>query len=287
MRQWRLLRRCKTDILVPGICEEGLEFVLLLQEGRYRTEDWAVTGPLLEGVCKILADHLQLRRLTETRVQERHLSDLGLMAAGLAHEIKNPLEGVYGAAQLLQEEEKGNPKFVGMILKESMRLNDIVQNFLRFARPYPVEIQGIDFSGFLAQFCDQMAQQNIAIERVDFHPAWNIQGDPNGIQQILVNLCQNAWRAQPGGKPLRLKSVLLPQALEIRVQDDGVGIAPDQIQHLFKPFYTTATKGNGLGLALSRKIARAMGGDLFYIPSDRGACFGLRLPRTEIAIFPA
>jgi len=273
VNDYRLLRRSSADILVPSSSEEGLELVLVAEEGRYRTEDWQSTAPMLEGVCKLLADHLYLRRITETRVQERHLGDLGLMAAGLAHEIKNPLEGIYGAAQILQEEAKGNPRFVDMVLKDSMRLNDIVQAFLKFARPYPIQLQPIDLQGFL----DAFAKQQPGLIQTGGTATPLVQADPNGLQQILVNLTQNALRIQPAGIPIRITMQTQGSFVEILVEDDGPGIAPEQSQHLFKPFFTTFAKGNGLGLALSRKIANAMGGDLYFVPKEKGACFAVRL----------
>jgi signal transduction histidine kinase len=273
LRDYRLLRRLNADILVPCYSEEGLELVLIADEGRYRTEDWKSTAPMLEGVCKLLADHLYLRRITETRVQERHLGDLGLMAAGLAHEIKNPLEGIYGAAQILQEEAKGNPRFVEMILKDSMRLNDIVQAFLKFARPYPIQLQPIALVNFLQAF----ARQQTGLINITAPENLSVQADPNGLQQILVNLTQNAWRVQPKEIPIRLSVQTQGSVVELSVSDDGPGITPEQSQHLFKPFYTTAAQGNGLGLALSRKIAHAMGGDLYFVPQNKGACFSVKL----------
>jgi len=275
LRYWRLLRRIQADVLVPGTSAEGLELVLLIEEGRYRTEDWLVTAPLLEGVCKMLADHLHLRRIMETRVQEKHLGDLGLMAAGLAHEIKNPLEGIYGAAQLLQEESKGNTRFVNMILTESMRLNDIVHSFLKFARPFPTQNQKIKLDEYLTEFANSQKVQGLAIS-LELSQA-SVLADPSGLQQILVNLVQNAWRAQQNPDPVLISCEPNGAWIDIRVMDHGPGIPAEQSQHLFKPFYTTHAQGNGLGLAMSRKIARAMGGDLFYSPGSYGAIFTVRL----------
>lgn len=273
LRDYRLLRRIGADVLVPASSEEGLELVLVVQEGRYRNEDWSYAAPLLEGVCKILADHLYLRRMNETRVQERHLGDLGLMAAGLAHEIKNPLEGIYGAAQLLQEEDKGNAKFVNMILQDSMRLNDIVHSFLKFARPWPVDLQAIDLQDYLTSF---QKSQNILITLVNITPVF-VKADPGGLQQVLVNLVQNAARMQDPEIPVRIQQRISVGFLEILVEDEGPGIQEEQLPHLFKPFYSTSAKGNGLGLAMSRKIAKAMGGDLYLVPCPTGATFAIRL----------
>lgn len=280
LRDYRTLRRTDSDVLVPASSEEGLELILLVREGRYRTEDWAVTAPLLEGVCKILADHLYLRRMNETRVQERHLGDLGLMAAGLAHEIKNPLEGIFGAAQILQEEGKANPKFVDMVLKDSMRLNDIVHSFLKFARPWPVQIQSQPLAALLQSFHEQQQVHGVSLEILG-NTALNVQGDPGGIHQILLNLVQNAIRVQPSELPIRIRIHEQPQAIELWVEDDGLGIPEDQKPHLFKPFFSTAAKGNGLGLATSRKIAQAMQGDLFLVPSTHGAIFALKLKKVK------
>ncbi|GEM_PF-3026444 len=280
LRQWRLLRRLGADIIVSAHSDEGRELLLVAKEGRYVSEDWNDTAQLLEGICQILADHLHLRRISEARAQEKHLGDLGLMAAGLAHEIKNPLESIYGAAQLLQDEEKGNERFIDMILKESMRLNDIVQNFLKFARPWQADLQDLELIPFLQEFQKRMRDQG---QLVELHATLmcTAQADPNGLQQILLNLVQNGWRAQKqSGCESPLQMSIHPSASnywEIHVDDLGGGISAEQQVHLFKPFFTTHANGNGLGLAMSRKMAQAMGGDLNFLPMEKGSRFVIRL----------
>jgi len=199
------------------------------------------------------------------------------LAAGVAHEIKNPLEGIYGAAQLLQEEGKGNPRFVDMILKDALRLNETVQRFLRFSRPFMPQVQTFDLVADVREFCRMQSEisADASLEFIGPTGEFKVNSDPEGVRQILLNLIQNARRFQISGKPVRIHFERHGDAAELRVEDDGIGVNPEQRGKLFEAFFTTAAKGTGLGLAISRKIARELGGDLFYEPLEPGSRFTL------------
>lgn len=272
-RDWRLLRRLDCDIVVPVMGREGLEALLCFSEGRPGADSWDDYSRLLLGMGQILGDQLLVLRLGQERERERHLGELGLMAAGLAHEIKNPLEGVYGAAQILQEEGKGNARFVGMVLRESLRLNDVVHNFLRFARPYAVESTCQDIMPLLTEWSASGCLLDGPAAPVF---AWV---DATALHQILLNLVENAKRVQPPQIPLRIVLRQDGDWVECACVDQGGGVPSERIGKLFEPFQTGSPQGNGLGLALSRKMARAMGGDLTYRPVPGGAKFCLRLKK--------
>jgi two-component system, sporulation sensor kinase A len=217
------------------------------------------------------------------RAQER-----AVVAAGVAHEIKNPLEGIYGAAQLLQEEGKGNSRFIQMILKDSVRLNETVQQFLRFSRPFSAHLNHFDVVQFCRAFCEEQNEiascvkpvghtnhESIPLDFASSHPEFMVHSDEEGLRQILLNLVQNAKRYQPHGIPVRVVADVREEVIEIRVQDEGEGVPETQRAKLFEPFFTTSTRGTGLGLAISRKIARELGGDLYYEPANPGTHFVL------------
>jgi signal transduction histidine kinase len=212
--------------------------------------------------------------LTALRAQER-----ALVAASVAHEIKNPLEGIYGAAQLLIEEGKGSPRFVQMILKDSIRLNETVHQFLRFSRPFIPKMSQFDLVAELRSFCRAQSELSAGSspEFTTGMEHFSITSDPEGIHQILLNLVQNARRYQPEGLPVRLHLESHGEVAEVRVEDDGKGVPEEHRGRLFEAFHTTSPKGTGLGLAISRKIARELGGDLYYEPLQPGTRFVLVL----------
>lgn len=273
LRDYRLLRRLQSDVVIPISVDGKMVVLLCLQGWRGGMESWTETSALLQGLGQILADQLLLVRMGQAREREKHLGELGLMAAGLAHEIKNPLEGVYGAAQILQEEGKGNAHFVSMILRDSLRLNDVVHNFLRYARPYKAECEVQELSPLLQEW--QGADCLVA----ESEKGLQVRCDASALHQILLNLLANARRVQPADIPLLVQVRSAETYVEIACIDQGGGVAPERIACLFEPFQTGSPQGNGLGLALSRKMARAMGGDLTFVPRDGGAEFCLRLPR--------
>ncbi len=224
---------------------------------------------------------VNVKRLVELRAREGlatlRAKERALVAASVAHEIKNPLEGIYGAAQLLTEEGKGNPRFVQMILKDSIRLNETIQQFLRFSRPFVPRVADFDLVAEVRDFCRGQNELNPGafLEFTSGSVDFPIQSDAEGIRQILLNLVQNARRFQREKLPVRVHLEPHGGVAEIRVEDDGEGVSIEQQGKLFEAFQTTSPKGTGLGLAISRKIARELGGDLYHESLQPGARFTL------------
>jgi signal transduction histidine kinase len=234
-----------------------------------------------------------VKRLVNVRVREGEAAlkakERAAIAANVAHEIKNPLEGIYGAAQILKEEGKGNPKFIEMILKDSVRLNGVVQQFLQFSRPFQVRLAEFDLVEAAGAFCREQA--SLAGDGSVTFRAGNDQArvlaDQEGLRQIMLNLYQNARRYQVAGKPVIMVVRAAEGGMELAVEDDGEGIPPANREKVFDPFFTTSSKGTGLGLAISRKIAREMGGDLYYEPKQPGSRFVIALKPGQPAESPA
>ncbi len=224
-----------------------------------------------------------VKRLVNVRVREGEAAlkakERAAIAANVAHEIKNPLEGIYGAAQILKEEGKGNPKFIDMILKDSVRLNGVVQQFLQFSRPFRTRMSDFDLVESVSGFCREQASV-AGSEKVRFHSDSDyvpIHADQEGLRQVLLNLYQNARRYQDAGKAVDVSVRGKGEYAEVLIEDDGEGIPEGNRERVFDPFFTTSSKGTGLGLAISRKIAREMGGDLYFEPKQPGARFVLSL----------
>lgn len=234
---------------------------------------------------------VNVRRLVVLRVKETQAAhqakERALVAAGVAHEIKNPLGGIYGAAQLLKEEGKGNARFIDMILKDSVRLNEVVQQFLRFSRPFEARMSAFDLSATVSEFVQAQNAVNgagyLTLEGGEVEIP--VQADPEGLGQILLNLTQNARRFHPAGRPVVVRLRSEDEVALVEVEDEGEGVSAENRTKLFEPFFTTAARGTGLGLAISRKVAREMGGNLYYEPKDPGSRFVvvLKTPGTDTA----
>jgi len=224
-------------------------------------------------------------RQQEAMAQAERLSLVGRMAAGLAHEIRNPLASLLGSADILQRgfaEGNPDPEFADLILHDLKRLDRIVNDFLRFARPRkaeaiplsPVEV----IQGALALAASTLNKMGVHVAPVydaDLPLCWM---DGEQIKQILFNLLLNAAEAMPQGGTVQLELARRGDFIVVVVQDSGPGLSIETAKHLFEPFYTTKEKGTGLGLAISKQLAEGCGGSLAWIPSAQGARFDLVLP---------
>jgi two-component system sensor histidine kinase HydH len=212
--------------------------------------------------------HRKLREQTEVLFQAEEqlrradrLSALGELSAGMAHEIRNPLGSIRGAAEILKDDYRSDdPKFefLQILLKETDRLNTIVQEFLNFARPKPPELQETDINSVIESVLALMAQpfrkEGIKVQK-QLDPAVGKRNlDPGQLQQALLNLILNAVQAMPGGGALTVKSEITDHCLILNVSDTGAGIPQQDRKKLFSPFFTTKKDGTGLGLAITYRI---------------------------------
>ena len=238
-----------------------------------------------------------IRSVDQLKEQHR-LAALGTMSAGLAHEIRNPLAGIKGAAQYLQDGagDEEIPAFLQLIISEADRLNSVVGQFLDYSRPLNPQKEYIDVNRLL--------EDSIAVARASLHKSnmyWrtefdqrlpNIRIDANLFQQVLLNLFQNAAQACHFDGQIVVRSKLSkcknpPQigqpAVELQVEDNGSGIPSEVKEKLFIPFFTTKEKGTGLGLAMIQRILEVHDGEIqvFSHPGE-GATFVIRLPILEM-----
>ena len=222
--------------------------------------------------------------------EEHRLAALGAMAAGLAHEIRNPLAGIKGAAQYLQavELEEDEAEMLGVVIHEADRLNVVVTQFLEYARPFQLttELDHINamVGHVLALVKAQGLPDGVTVDE-DLAPDLPaIQLDRARLSQVLLNLCQNALQAMPEGGTLTLRTQRVVSRagrpfVEISVADTGVGMDAHTMENLFVPFFTTKDTGTGLGLAISQRIVQAHGGELDVQSfPGYGATFAVRVP---------
>jgi two-component system NtrC family sensor kinase len=223
-----------------------------------------------------------LREHQDRLVQSEKLAGIGRLAAGVAHEINNPLTVILGYARLLARRTDGQVRDeIRIVEEEAIRARDIVEGLLDLSRPLPAGLDRVD----LREICDDVAVRlrgsapgesaTIGVEGNGSAP-----GNPAKLRQVLANLVQNATEAAgPGGRvTVRVREA--PAEARVEVEDDGPGIDSAVAGRLFEPFFTTRDRGTGFGLAVSRAIARAHGGDVTgeTLPGG-GARFTLHLPR--------
>jgi two-component system NtrC family sensor kinase len=233
----------------------------------------------------------QLREAEDQLIQSEKLASLGKMAAGVAHEINNPLTSIILNTHLLLEEKKEGDEErepLTLVADEAARCAQIVSGLLNFARQTPAASAPADVNDIVERAVQLLEMQasvrNIRIER-DTDPSLPlIKLDRNKIQQVFSNLTLNACEAMPRGGTLRITSRMSRDgtAVEIVFADTGVGIPRENIPKLFDPFFTTKSFGTGLGLAVSYGIVRQRGGTI-DVRSEvgRGATFTVRLPLEE------
>ena len=244
-------------------------------------------------------------RLYERMKERDRLAALGEMAAGLAHEIRNPLGAIKGAAQYLDPSslQPGDAEILQIIVEEVNRLDGVVAQFLEYSRPFPGpgvsdKFQPTDVNDVLdrtIKLIESSLPPNIALE-LDLTPGLPaVSGDGEQLKQVFINLALNAVQAMPDGGRLRVRT-RRPHApvelglsdstpryaadqIEVRFADTGAGIPEDALDRIFIPFYTTKSKGTGLGLAISQRIVKGHGGTIeVQSRLGEGTEFILRFP---------
>jgi two-component system sensor histidine kinase PilS (NtrC family) len=242
-------------------------------------------GP--SGLLFIFQDVTEVKKLARESLQQQRLAAVGEMAAGIAHEIRNPLGSMSGSIQVLRQElplTAEQAQLMDIVLRESERLNQTISSFLAYARPQHLARLRID----LGQVVDDTARllRNNA-EFGDRHEitvkvppiAVSYEADEAQMRQIVWNLATNALRAMPDGGRLSLSVVRDDNGVVLRVSDQGVGIPAEELDQIFQPFRSAFAKGTGLGLAIVHRIVTDYGGEI-HVNSAPGAgtTVEIRLP---------
>jgi PAS domain S-box-containing protein len=236
----------------------------------------------------LITDLSERRRFEQQMVQSGKLAAIGELAAGVAHEINNPLFAILGLVEfLLKEVEPGTKPYdrLKLIQQTGLEIKDVVRALLDFARERSDEFETVDLRDVVEQTVDLLRRTSLhkEIEIVARYPAEPLEAFASAgqIKQILLNLVTNAQQAMGETGEIAIELAREDRAAVIRVSDTGPGIDPDVLDRIFDPFFTTKREigGTGLGLALSSSIADAHGGTLGAAsPAGGGAEFTLRLP---------
>ena len=270
---------------------------------------YLVTGGLLAAVAAVILVRTRQvvgRQLATERyeadlsgqlVHAAKLASVGELAAGIAHEINNPLAIVAEEVGLLEDSldpELSSPDDEPLDLRDHLdaihdavfRCRDITRKLLTFVRQSDVKVEAHDLADILDDVLDPMLGNELAISNVtverDYAPAMPpVLADRNQVVQVFVNLVKNALDAMPDGGALRVFTSRRGTRATVSVRDTGCGMTPDQVERVFMPFFTTKEpgKGTGLGLSVSYGIIHSLGGE-FYVESapGRGSTFTVELP---------
>jgi signal transduction histidine kinase len=215
----------------------------------------------------------------EKLVQSEKLAGIGRLAAGVAHEINNPLGVILGFARVMQKKAEGPlAEDLKVILEETLRCKEIVEELLDLSRPLKVSGEAVD----LRALCDEVVARQLDSggTRVVVEGAGTVRGHAQKLRQVMTNLLKNAAEASgPAGQVRVNISAAGPGCVAVSVSDSGPGLSEETRAHLFEPFFTTKASGTGLGLAVSQAIAHAHGGVIEVgTAQGTGAVFTLQLP---------
>jgi signal transduction histidine kinase len=240
----------------------------------------------------------QVQQRSRQLVQSERLAGVGFLAAGVAHEINNPLSAIVGAADSLEwrlsehldafppDDVRIVREYLQMMQTEAQRCRKITEKLLSFARGSESERNLYDVTAIVQEVVGmthnigRFRERQIVIDRLSPCYAW-VNGPE--IKQVVLNLVANALESTQAGGRVTVGIRDLPEQVEIAVTDNGIGMTPDVLQHIFEPFFTKkeAGKGTGLGLSISHRIVQDHGGSLEASSPglNQGSTFRLRLPR--------
>jgi PAS domain S-box-containing protein len=280
--------------LITGIYKQRLHHL-----GKTLTLNVSIT-PLVSksgeriGRLLLFDDVTQRERLEEQMTQTEKLTSLGLLAAGVAHEVNTPLAVISNYIQMLGKQmPDGDPRqaIIEKIVKQTFRASEIVNNLLNFSRTSATEVVDIDVNRVVEETLSLVAhplktsQIQVVRQLGEMLPA--VRGSANKLQQVFLNLFLNARDAMPGGGMLEVRTTAHNGSVEVEIVDTGAGIAREHIHRIFDPFFTTKAsgRGTGLGLSVSYGIIKEHSGkiDVRSTPG-KGTSFHVELPAVRKAI---
>lgn len=242
-----------------------------------------------QGAVIVLHDLTRVRSLESAVRNADRLAMIETMAAGLAHEIKNPLGGIKGSAQLLQMELDGNAElqeYTQLIVRETTRVNRIIEDLLNLSRPRKAQLESVNISQLLNEIVtlqkNTVSERGVVFEWLLDPSIPDIPGDRDRLMSLFLNLIKNSCEATIENSQITIKTRIdteyhlrLPDTsptpmVQISISDQGPGISDLELEKIFTPFYTTKEGGNGLGLPICQKIVSNHGGLLEFIRQPKG-----------------
>jgi signal transduction histidine kinase len=258
----------------------------------------------LVGVMLVARNLEYLSQVQSTVRYSRKLAALGRLSAGVAHEVKNPLNAMMIHLELLRQQVRSRPavgasvgagvavaeapsaqalEHVDVIAHEIRRLDEVVQGFLKFTRPEDLKLQPVSLGSLFDEIMPILrpeAERNGVALEVDAADAPDVQGDPAMLRQAFLNLALNACQAMPHGGTLKIRcEAARAHRVSIVCADTGVGIKPEHLQRIFDLYFTTKEKGSGIGLSMVYRTVQMHDGDIEVESTGAGTTFRILLPR--------
>lgn len=222
-------------------------------------------------VVGVLEDITDAKEMDELQARSDQYETVVRVAAGIAHEIRNPLTSIKGFLQLMLSNQSSDNQYSDIIFSELARIETIVNEFMLLAKPNSeealMETDVVDIIHYAASlFGNQMKQQNVQLEMVMDSTIPLIKSDPKRLKQVFINLVKNSLEAMDNAGELLISGRYLrgQRELEFKVEDSGKGIEKEQLKRLGEPFYTTKEKGTGLGIMVTTKFVESLGGRIQY-----------------------
>ena len=286
---------------IPIIVEENVIGTLTIDKA---SDEFSAADDrrLLTIIASIIAQRVKIQQTIDALVESERMATLGRLVRTIAHEVRNPLGSIRLGTQLLQHNDvtfdpKGDPcaedsqrsqdeikEYTGIIIKEVDRLNRFIEQLLAFSKPAMEVAQQIDIHQLLENslaICRPELELRATTVITEYGECLEVNVNADGITQVLLNLFYNAIEAMDTEGILTIQTAYIAETeiVQVRVQDNGPGIPPDDVPMLFDPFYTTKQKGTGLGLYISQKILAEHGGRI-DIDADLavGTAFVMSLP---------
>jgi signal transduction histidine kinase len=291
----RILQQMHAGVCVAFMAGGQIAGLLVVRDERIRE---AYSSDELRSLASLAAQAtltIENSRLFDAVRERDRLAALGEMSAGLAHEIRNPLGAIKGAAELIDttSEDPPDPEMLRIIVDEANRLNTVVSQFLDYARPSRSNPTATAINRVVEQTVDVIRAENkysgqIVLELDDTLP--EISSEPEQLKQVFLNLAVNALQVLDADGVVTIRSMLTDARsnrmgertrnfVSVAFSDDGPGIPEEVLGNIFIPFYTTKQKGTGLGLAISLRIIKNLGGNIEVTSRvGQGTTFNVLLP---------
>jgi len=264
--------RASDDQLVPVFFNAGL-----IEYGHHQ---------FFQTIC---VDTSERRRLESQLIQSEKMAAIGQLAAGIAHEIRNPLgiiaNALYDLGEIIESDNADVEEDLRIAKEEMARAQEIINNLLEFSRESRAELEVVDINDLLRrtlQLMNKSLQTSGVSVVTEFGPLGHCMANQNGLRQIFLNLITNAVQAMPSGGELRLRTASLPDGrIQLEFSDTGVGIPDEHLQDIFNPFFTTKAPGQGTGLGLSvvHSVVRRYRGEIRVESQvNRGTTFTIEFP---------
>ncbi len=231
------------------------------------------------GKLVTFTDITEFKELQSRMKLKERLESLGEMAAGIAHELRNPMAVITGYANILRK--KADPsiqELIEAIQKEISLMDSIIRDFLSFARYEEPNLVPVDMRSLVGDILKGLEMPEGIELKIEIEPSHGLMADETLIKQAIKNLIHNSIDVMPDGGILEIKGQRIDSSYRISISDTGKGIPPEIREKVFIPFFTTKDRGTGLGLSIVHKVVTAHGGEVAFDTSENGTTFKITLP---------